>query len=81
MSGANVAHVEGKTMTTDAETKPAYTSLTVVSAVLLIAITIAKQFGYDLSGLLQVQDEIILLVGLVGVLYGRYRASKKLSLL
>lgn len=62
------------------ETKPAYTSLTVVSALLVVLVTAAKMFGYDISDILAIQEELVVLVGMLVVLYGRFRATKQVTL-
>lgn len=60
--------------------KPSYTSLTVISSLLIVVVSTAKLLGYDLSVLLDMQEDVVILIGAALALYGRIRATSQLSL-
>lgn len=63
------------------ETKPAAKSLTVVGATLVLIVTVAQIFGYDLTPLSSIENEVTAVVGAILTIIGRFRATKQITLL
>ena len=63
------------------ETKNAAQSITVLGALIVLAVTMGKLFGVDLSVLTEVQAELVIVGGAALAIIGRFRANKRLRIL
>lgn len=61
------------------EEKPWYLSVTIWSSLLIVIITVAKMAGYNLSALLDIQNELIILIITAATIYGRVKATTKVT--
>jgi hypothetical protein len=65
---------------TEPTTKNAVRSITVLGSLVVLVVTAGKLLGVDLSVLTEVQNEIIVIVGAVAAIIGRFRASTGIHL-
>lgn len=68
-------------LSAEPETKSSVQSITVLGSLIVLAVTMGKLFGVDLSVLTEVQAELVVVGGAVLAIIGRFRASKRLRIL
>jgi hypothetical protein len=65
---------------TEPTSKNAVQSITVLGSLVVLVVTAGKLLGFDLSVLTEVQNEMIVIVGAVAAIIGRFRASTGIHL-